>query len=130
LKVSETFVVKFSQEESIIQEKSGRIIKSVGKSVSFVTISSICLVTHSIRKSGNGQTLFILNWMTSEKFPLARVSVLISRERLISFAPHHSRFINEFCQKLLEEELFCLATVENISFILCSKVLDLIHVFL
>jgi hypothetical protein len=46
----------FSQKSNT-PEKSGSIINTVGKSVSLVTISSICLVTHHIRKSGNGDIL-------------------------------------------------------------------------
>jgi len=52
------FAKKLFHPELKIHEKSGNITKIVGQSVSLVTISSICLVHHSIKKSGKGKTLF------------------------------------------------------------------------
>jgi len=43
----------FVSQKSKTQEKSGSIIEIVGKSVSFVTISSICPSTHFIKNQGN-----------------------------------------------------------------------------
>jgi hypothetical protein len=55
--ISSIFSGSSGSPKSSIPEKSGRIINTVGKSVSLFTISSICLVTHHIKKSGNAEIL-------------------------------------------------------------------------
>lgn len=52
---------------SNIPDKSGRITNIFGRSVSLFTTSSICLVTQSIRKFGNGDTLLSSTLTTSAK---------------------------------------------------------------
>ncbi len=59
----------WDSQKSNTHEKSGSIINTVGKSVSFVTISSIWRVTHPIRKSGNAEILLFFTWIISSKFP-------------------------------------------------------------
>jgi len=106
-------------------------MKSVGKSVNFVTNSSICLVTHSITKSGKGKTLSILNSITSSKFQEAISRKSISSDAVISSSPPPSRvmsalLLNPTCPL----ELLFFATVENTSSNLSSKLWDAVHVSL
>jgi len=61
------FQLFFHQLLSNTQLKSGKIIKTVGKSVSLLTISSICLVTQSINQLGNDDILFCCILITSLK---------------------------------------------------------------
>ena len=59
---------KLFHQVSTIQLKSGKITNNVGKSVNLFAISSNCLVTQFIIKSGNAETLCIETSTTSEKF--------------------------------------------------------------
>lgn len=66
LKLS-AFQLSSPHSQSNIQLKSGSITNTVGKSVSLLAISSICLVTQSINQLGNDHILGICIFTISSK---------------------------------------------------------------
>lgn len=69
LKVTNPSVLEVFQTSNT-HEKFGSITNTVGKSVSFVLISSICLVAQSIKKLGNDDILLCCICKTSSNSPL------------------------------------------------------------
>jgi hypothetical protein len=113
---------------SKIQLKSGNITYKVGKSVSLLTISSICLVTQSIKKSGNGIILVIFNFIASWKLKDFKASRSKSTEiSHIESAPSKALIKGQLKPKV---EGVQLATCDNEFFILSIKELLATQVFL
>jgi hypothetical protein len=75
---------KFHQLESAIQENSGNITIIDGKLVNLVTISSIWLLTQSIKNAGKLFIRLLLSFITSLNSQLANAFTSISAIKEIS----------------------------------------------
>jgi hypothetical protein len=114
---------------SNIPEKSGRITKTVGKSVNLFTISSICLVTQPIRNPGKAAILFCFICTISLKSPSsASPAKSIQTSTLPSSPPHHpfklksgsvGRLFGEF--GLLPEPLLAVCLKASVRLVLSEE---------